>query len=109
MNNPFEIIERRLSDIETLLLELKQKSNIERTDERTWLDLDELCEYHPDKPAKATVYGWVYTRTIPVHKSGKKLRFLKSEIDNWLLQGKKNTFADTVANASLYLTKGIRG
>jgi hypothetical protein len=51
MNNPFEIIERRLSDIETLLLELKQKSSVERTDERTWLDLDELCEYHPDKPA----------------------------------------------------------
>jgi excisionase family DNA binding protein len=108
MNNPFEIIEKRLSDIETLLLELKQKPSNERPDERTWLDLDELCQYHPDKPAKATVYGWVYTRTIPVHKSGKKLRFLKSEIDNWLLQGKKKTFADTIANSSLYLTNNTK-
>lgn len=109
MNNPFEIIEKRLGDIETLLLELKQTSSIERPDERTWLDLDELCEYHPDKPAKATVYGWVYSRTIPVHKSGKKLRFLKSEIDDWLMKGKKEAFADTFANASQYLTKTKRG
>jgi site-specific DNA-methyltransferase (adenine-specific) len=45
---------------------------------------DELCEYMPDRPTKATVYGWVHANKVPVHKGGKKLRFLKSEIDNWM-------------------------
>lgn len=67
--------------IKEVLIELKEFKQIE-TD--VWFDLRELCEYHPDKPSKATVYGWVNSKNIPVHKGGKKLRFLKSEIDNWL-------------------------
>ena len=59
-----------------------------------WFDLTELCIYHPDKPQKPTVYGWVNAKSIPVHKGGKKLRFLKSEIDIWLKQGKKKTFEE---------------
>lgn len=56
-----------------------------KTDEVQWLDIDALCEYLPDKPAKQTVYGWVCKKIIPFHKKGKKLQFLKSEIDRWLL------------------------
>jgi len=56
-----------------------------KTDEVQWMDIDALCEYLPDKPAKQTVYGWVCKKTIPFHKKGKKLQFLKSEIDRWLL------------------------
>jgi hypothetical protein len=41
--------------------------------------------------------------TIPVHKGGKKLRFLKSEIDAWLKQGRKKTLAETAAEADAYL------
>jgi excisionase family DNA binding protein len=67
--------------VKKVLIDLKEFKQIE-TD--IWFDLRQLCEYHPDKPSKATVYGWVNTKTIPVHKGGKKLRFLKSEIDNWL-------------------------
>ncbi|MBK7223176.1 MAG: helix-turn-helix domain-containing protein [Saprospiraceae bacterium] len=60
--------------------------------------------YHPDKPTKATVYSWVSAVQIPVHKGGKKLRFLKSEIDTWLKQGKKLSNQDTVLAAHEYLT-----
>ena len=56
-----------------------------KNDEVQWLDIDALCEYLPDKPAKQTVYGWVCKKNIPFHKKGKKLQFLKSEIDRWLL------------------------
>ena len=52
-----------------------------------WLNIKELCDYLPDKPAMATVYGWVGHKQIPFRKSGKKLRFLRSEIDKWLLNG----------------------
>jgi len=59
-----------------------------------WLNVDELLDYLPDKPALSTVYGWVGHKQIPFYKSGKKLRFLKSEIDKWLLNGKTTVKAE---------------
>ena len=76
------------------------------TDADRWFTLNELCQYHPDKPKKPTVYGWVNAGagTIPVHKNGKKLRFLKSEIDNWLKQGRKKTVAEIDIETDTYLS-----
>lgn len=70
-----------------------------------WFDLTELCQYHPDKPSKPTVYGWVHNGLIPCSKGGKKLRFLKSEIDNWLKQGRKKTLSEIDNEAENYLEK----
>jgi excisionase family DNA binding protein len=74
-----------------------------------WFGLTELCQYHPDKPSKATVYGWVNAGTIPVHKGGKKLRFLKSEIDEWLRMGKKRTVAELAKEAEANLNRIKKG
>jgi excisionase family DNA binding protein len=88
---------------------LQQKTTPPLETER-WFGLAELCQYHPDKPSKATVYGWVNAGTIPVHKSAKKLRFLKSEIDAWLKQGQKKTNVEAASEASTYLqSKKKRG
>lgn len=95
-----------VGEIKQLLRQLNIRENV---DSGRWLSLKEFCEYHPDKPSRATVYGWVSARTVPVHKSGKKLRFLKSEIDTWLLQGKKKTFKDSVSESNQYLQKTKRG
>jgi predicted DNA-binding transcriptional regulator AlpA len=92
----------KLENIERLLLE---KSNEPQPDPDRWFDLDELCNYLPDKPAKATVYGYIHFGKIPYHKGQKKLRFLKSEIDVWLMQGRKKTFAETTNEAEQYLNK----
>lgn len=74
-----------------------------------WMNIDELKEYLPDKPAKPTIYGWVSQRLIPHHKGGKKLRFRKSEIDNWLSEGKRQSAGEIEAAAQEYLTgKGGR-
>lgn len=89
------------------LLQLRSEPHIE-TDQ--WFDLAELCNYLPDKPAKATVYGWVHARLIPCHKGQKKLRFLKSEIDAWLKRGRKKTNAEAASEAEAYLqSKKKRG
>lgn len=85
------LLTEEVSEIKSLLL--KQASNTPSETER-WLNLNELCEYLPDKPSKSTVYDWVHDRNIPVHKGPKKLRFLKSEIDAWLNQGRKKTHAE---------------
>lgn len=96
----FTLLTNEVSEIKRLLLE---KSNEPPTETERWFDLAELCNYRPDKPAKATVYGEVHKGIIPVHKRGKKLMFLKSEIDAWLKQGRKKTLAETANEADNYL------
>lgn len=88
-----------VKELKTLLI---QKNQEPQSITEHWFDLKELCDYHPDKPKPQTVYGWVFAGTIPVHKSGKKLRFLKSEIDQWLKQGKKMTVAESSLKAEQY-------
>ena len=54
------------------------------------MNLKELREYLPSHPAEQTVYGWTSCHQIPFHKKGKRIMFLKSEIDDWLHDGKMN-------------------
>jgi excisionase family DNA binding protein len=56
-----------------------------------WLSTEQLCEYLPDRPKINTVYHWVSKRLIPYHKGEKRLRFSRTEIDQWLAQGRKLT------------------
>ena len=79
-------------ELETYFSTKESISN--RPEPERWLNLAELCEYLPDKPVKPTVYGWVHFRVIPCHRRGKKLYFLKSEIDEWLKTGRKKTNAE---------------
>lgn len=91
-------------ELESYFANNKQKSTTTPETDR-WFDLTELCNYLPDKPAKPTVYGWVHVGLIPCHKGGKKLRFLKSEIDTWLKQGRKKTLAEVAIETDQYLSK----
>lgn len=92
-----------LEEVKELKILLIQKSQEVQPKTEQWFDLVELCNYHPDKPKPATVYGWVFASKIPVNKGGKKLRFLKSEIDEWLMQGKKMTLAESSLKVEQYL------
>lgn len=65
------------------------KKEVQPEVETKWFNITQLCEYLPDKPAKPTVYGWVSASTVPYHKNAKKLRFLKTDIDKWLMEGRK--------------------
>lgn len=102
-----QIVTVSLFDLEQLL-EQKALKIIKAISERKesqsthneWLNLSQLCCYLPDKPSKATVYGWVNKKTIPYHKTTKALRFLRSEIDSWLMEGRKPTNAEVAKNIS---------
>lgn len=98
--NAVERLFIKMESIEKLLCE---KAIQQQPVEDRWLNLNEFCEYHPDKPAKATVYGWVFRYKVPHHKDGKKLRFLKSEIDLWLQSGKIKTQTEIAAEAASYV------
>lgn len=84
----FVSLSNEVNEIKRILLE---KSNEQPTQTDRWFNLKEVIEYIPDRPSRATVYGWCSSGSIPVHKGGKRLRFLKSEIDSWLMQGRKLT------------------
>ena len=88
------------STVEKVFHKINQGITDKPADPDSWMNLDEFCQYHPDKPSKPTVYGWVHAGIIPVHKGGKKLRFLKSDIDSFLLQGRKHTTAEADAQLS---------
>ena len=87
-NNLPESVEYLITKVEALEKALMEKSEAPSAPVDRWLNIDELKAYLPDHPAKATIYGWVSRREIPYHKGGKKLRFLQSDIDKWLSNGK---------------------
>jgi phosphorylcholine metabolism protein LicD len=106
MINPFETIEARLSNIENLLLDLKHSNKgINQLETDRWFNLKELCAYLPDKPKHSTIYGYVHLKSIPFHKKGKPLIFLKSEIDLWLRAGRKKTLSEIETEAHTYIKK----
>ena len=92
----------KVDNIERILIE---KNSVNKTESDQWFGLDELRDYLPDKPAAQTLYGWVHARTIPFHKWSKKLRFLKSEIDDWMKSSKRKTVSEIEQEADNYLIK----
>lgn len=107
MINPFEIFDNRLENIENILCQLKQLVPSIPPDVAIWLNIDALCAYHPNKPTKKTVYSWLHKREIPHYKDvgGKGVRFLKSEIDEWLKTGRVSAKHETSDNPSQFLRK----
>ncbi|WP_347923361.1 helix-turn-helix domain-containing protein [Pontimicrobium sp. SW4] len=107
MENPFTPLNARLENIENLLLDIKHGSNnsnaVIHSDQ--WLDLNQLINYDPEKRSKSTFYGYVHNQTIPYHKNGKKLLFLKAEIDEWLKSGRRKTTSELMINAENYIKR----
>lgn len=67
----------------TILTALESSNN--PTDDHP-MDIDETSKMiHLAKP---TIYGLTHRNSIPFHKQGKKLYFLKSEIMDWIKNGK---------------------
>jgi len=100
-----ETLLNKVEKIETLL-SAEQSAQPEGDQ---WFNLADLCRYHPDHPAKPTVYAWIGQRSIPYHKKGKKLMFLKSEIDSWLKEGRRKTAAEIQAEAEQFVISNRKG
>jgi excisionase family DNA binding protein len=95
----------KLAGIEQLLKTMGSKKN----DASDWLNIQQLCDYLPDKPAKATIYNWVQAGKIPYHKGSKRLRFSKPEIDQWLNGNTFNTAEKIAAEARGYVLNTKKG
>jgi len=93
----------KVEGIEKALFEARNLPNQNDTDR--WFNLDELCDYLPDKPKKAGVYALVRNRIIPHYKREKVLYFLKSEIDSWLKTSRRKTISEIDAERDAFLSK----
>lgn len=67
-----------------------------------WMGIQELCAYLPTRPATQTVYGWTSAHLIPFHKKGKRIMFLKSEIDKWLIGEQLKSIREIEADAEAF-------
>ena len=104
---PYETFLTDLADKVFDKFKLQQvEVNIKKqTEPEKWFDMQMFCDYHPDKPSRHTVYGWIQKDFVPHYKSGKKLRFLKSEIDTWLQEGRKKTISEIAQETDQYLSQ----
>ena len=102
MNNPFEVIEARLNNIETLLLDLKHlpKEQGEQPETDELLTVQDTAKFL--SLSVATVYGLIHKCELPVMKRSKRCYFSKVELINYLKQGRKKTLAETASEAEQY-------
>jgi excisionase family DNA binding protein len=105
MINPFEVIEARLNNIETLLLDLKHLPKVQGEQPET----DELLTVQDTAKflslSVPTVYTLISKGELPVMKRSKRCYFSKIELINYLKQGRRKTLEETATEANAYLKK----
>ena len=77
-------------------------------DEDQRMDVTEVQKYIPGHPAVQTIYGWTSNNLIPYHKVGKRIYFVKSELDAWLSQEQHKSQDDLRREAEEYVNKKRR-
>ena len=97
-----EAVSKIIDSINNIERLLNQSINQNPETDRLF-SIDDLCEYLPGNPAKVTIYGKVQRREIPHKKVGKRLMFLKSEIDSWVKSQGRETIVEIEANVSNYI------
>jgi hypothetical protein len=72
-------------------------------EKKEWLTIDDLIEYLPSHPAKATIYGLVHRKAIPSIKINSKLIFVRAEIDEWLKSRKNLSYQELNDKATAFI------
>lgn len=104
MNNPFELINARLGNIESLLLEIKHsgRDNPEGNETDELLTVQAAAEFL--SLSVPTIYGLISKGELPVMKRSKRCYFSKIELLQYLKQGRKKTLAETAKAANDFIT-----
>ncbi len=84
MTNPFETLNSRLANIETLLLEIKHKPKEEEKPEN--LTVKETAEVL--KVSEQTVHSYIKKGFIPARKMGRVLLIKRTDLDSALIEVK---------------------
>ncbi|GAA4277702.1 helix-turn-helix domain-containing protein [Aquimarina mytili] len=84
MNNPFEILNKRLANIETLLLDIKHKPIEEKKPEN--LTVKETAKLL--KVSEQSVHNYIKRGTLSAQKVGRILLIKRTDLDNALTEVK---------------------
>lgn len=101
------MLTKEVSELRRLLIEKQEQPTTKQPEQ--WLDLNDLIQYDPEKRTKPTWYSKISRNEVPHYKRGKKVYFLKSEIDEWLKQGKCKSNAEIKQEAEAYLSNNRKG
>ena len=110
MNNPFENLDARLSNIENLLLDIKHKPQAQAppaVNEDELLTIQQTAELLNLKVS--TLYGLTSRKEIPHMKKNKLLYFSKRSILDWVKSGRRKSISEIAAEADEYLRKQKKG
>ena len=109
MNNPFEVIETRLSSIENLILDLKHNPlRVEPTEHlEQLLSIQQAAEFL--SLSVPTLYSKVSKGELPVMKRSKRLYFSRTELMEYIKEGRKKSNAEIEAEAEAYLSDKKKG
>lgn len=88
------------NDLEKLIQDVVKsalnRADLERSVQEGFLDINETAKYL--KIARQTLYGFTSQRLIPFIKKGKRIYFRKTDLENWLLTGRKATKSEIEAS-----------
>ena len=93
MGNPFSVIDEKLSGLEGLLLELcnKLQDAVVSGSQEKPLNIEEASAFL--NRSVPSIYNLTSRREIPFHKKGKHLSFYKSELNDWVKEGRQLTLS----------------
>ncbi len=91
MNNPFEILEQKLSVIEQKLDDLIQKLDDPQSSSPTWITSKQLAEY---LSISVSTVSKLRISKVPYYKLGGKVYFKKHEIDEWIEKTRHKSGSD---------------
>lgn len=108
MNNPFEVIETRLSSIENLILDLKhQPTKADENQCERLLTVQEAAEFL--NLTVPTMYSKVSKGELPVMKRSKRLYFSSTELMDYLKEGRQKPNCEIEREAEAVLLNNKKG
>jgi predicted DNA-binding transcriptional regulator AlpA len=91
MDNPFEIIDRRLYAIETLLADIAAHLRGSTTANASEIGGIKLAQ-EITRLSKSRLYALVAARQVPHAKLGNKLYFTRADLQAWIADGKRDGY-----------------
>ncbi|WNH07664.1 helix-turn-helix domain-containing protein [Thalassobellus suaedae] len=92
-------VKNDLKELKALLLQ-KAETKDQTDDPKSIEEIEKLTGY-----TKPTLYGYCQKNTIPHHKKNGRLFFFKSEIIDWIKQGKRKTITEVGVETDTLLSK----
>ncbi len=74
-HNPFSVINEKLAEIQ-------RRMNVQEKPAEEWLDINGACDLM--KLSKSAIYKRTMEQSIPFYKTGKKLLFKRSELEDYV-------------------------